>query len=157
MQNELFWQFLAACSTRTLRLSLKKKNTPPLELPSRSEGGFPFQNGPSRHCCLCFMCSAFFGGVGNSFLNAFRLYCRYNKREGERQHGTEKEPLRSGTPQPPRASLRGQRGGGPDHQRIHHEPAAIPGIESRLQVSYDPVIAQKEVTSRNASQIEQCH
>ena len=59
MQNELFWQFLAAHSTRTLRLSLKKKNTPPLELPSRSEGGFPFREGPSYHCCLCFMCSAF--------------------------------------------------------------------------------------------------
>ena len=76
-----------------------------------------------HHCCLCFVCSAFFGGVGNSFRSAFRLYCRYNKWEGERQHGTEKEPLCSGTPQPPRASLRGQRGGGPDHQRIHHEPA----------------------------------
>ncbi|WP_297294898.1 hypothetical protein, partial [uncultured Oscillibacter sp.] len=68
MQNELFWQFLAACSTRTLRLSLKKKNTPPPELPSRSEGGFPFREGPSRYCCLCFICSVFFGGVGNSFI-----------------------------------------------------------------------------------------
>ena len=27
------------------------------------------------------MCSAFFGGLGNSFSVGFRLYCRYNKRE----------------------------------------------------------------------------
>ena len=60
------------------------------------------------------MCSAFFGGVGNSFINAFRLYCRYNKQEGARQNGTEKEPLRSDPPQPPHAGQRGQRGGGQD-------------------------------------------
>lgn len=29
MQNELLWQFLAACSTRTLRLSLKRKTRLP--------------------------------------------------------------------------------------------------------------------------------
>ena len=123
MQKQRFWQFLAVCSTRTLRLSLKKKNTPPPELPSRSEGGFPFREDPSRHCCLCFMCSAFFGGVGNSFLNAFRLYCRYNKREGDRQNGTDSKLVCSAPPGPPRKGLRGQGTVGTDHCTVHHQPA----------------------------------
>ena len=64
----------------------------------------------------------FFGGVGNSFIDAFRLYLRCNQWKGEQQYGAKKEPLRSDTTQPPRPSNGGQRAVGPDHRTVHHQP-----------------------------------
>ena len=54
---------------------------------------------------------------------SFQLYCRYNKREGDRQNGTDSKLVCSAPPGPPRKGLRGQGTVGTDHCTVHHQPA----------------------------------
>ena len=88
-------------------LILQKQKEPSVAIPEnrKAAGGLVLLR-LSGHCCLCFMCSSFFVGIGNSYSIGFRLYCRYNKREGERQHGTDKELVCSDPPGPPQSGMR---------------------------------------------------
>ena len=36
-----------------------------------------------RHCYICFVCLRFLSGIGDSFINAFRVYLPCNQRKGE--------------------------------------------------------------------------
>ena len=97
---------------------VKSLSTNPLERPVEFglTGGMRF----SHHCYICFVCLRFFFGVGDSFVNAFRLYLRCNQRKGEDHHAGDSKLMRSDPPSPSRSGLRDQRAVGTDHCAVHH-------------------------------------